>query len=132
MPKATSLQEFYDVTAQGPALQWQVPAADLGLAATVPAGGSVTSSLIQSEGYVRVAVGVTSDKTGAVNVQRYLDTGGTIAQGAVVTAALVAGTPLVVNVTADGLPFQSFTVQVTDTAGTNATLTNVIVLLQAA
>ena len=131
MPQATSIGEFYDIFAVGPAAQLVVPAAQLGLAASVPASGSIQSDVIPGDGFKVIAVGVTSAEAGAVDVQRYLDLAGTIPQGAALTGTLVAGTGVVVNAT-DGLPFGSFRITVTNTTETAAALTGVIVLLQAA
>lgn len=104
---------------QGPLGQVFLTAAQLGLA--TPG----TSPLIQSGGYPKFAVGATNSVTGSIVVQRYLDAAGTIPQGAALTQALTAATAGVLNVT-DGLPFLSFTVQITG-AGT---LTNVGLLMQ--
>ena len=46
------------------------------------------------------------------------------------TGTLVAGTGVVVNAT-DGLPYGSFRITVTNTSGTAATVSSLIVLLQA-
>jgi len=83
------------------------------------------SDLLQSGGYTKLAVGATNSVSGSIVVQRYLDVAGTIPQGAPLTQALTAATAGVLNVT-DGLPFLSFTVQITG-AGT---LSNVGALLQ--
>lgn len=88
-------------------------------------GSNVVSSPILSGGYRTLAVGATSTVAGNISVQRYLDAAGTIPQGPALTAALTANTAGVLNVT-DGVPFQSFTVQVTG----GGTLSNVGVLFQ--
>ena len=103
----------------GPLLQAYLTGAEIGL--TAPG----TSQLIQSCGYPKIAIGATNSVTGSINVQRYLDAAGTIPQGPALTTALTAATPGVLNVT-DGVPFMSFTVNVTG-AGT---LSGVAVLLQ--
>lgn len=114
----------------GGAMQVIVPSSVHGLASTIPLSSNTISNLLFADGMQIGAVGVKSTKTGAINVQRYLDDAGTVPQGAALTAALTANTAAVVNIT-DGLPFASFTVQITNTDGTNpATLTNLAILLQ--
>ena len=98
-------------------------------AATIAASGNITSNLIFSDGLQIVAVGVTSSQAGAINVQRYLDDAGTVKQGAALTAALIANTAQVLNIT-DGNPFASFTVDISNTGGSTANLTNLAILLQ--
>lgn len=128
----TSYGEFYDIKGTGPVAQIPVPASVHGInvANTVAASGSVTSNLLQSSGHKVLAVGVTSTQTGAINIQRYLDAAGTVAQGAALTQALTASTAAVLNVT-DGLPFMSFTVKITNTGASAATLSNLAILMQA-
>ena len=131
MPQVTSLGEIGNQVNPGPAMQALVPATVHGLGTAVTHSSSITSNLIFSDGYQIVAVGVTSTKAGAINVQRYLDDAGTIKQGAALTAALTANTAQVLNVT-DANPFASFTVNITNTDGSvDATLSNLGILLQA-
>jgi hypothetical protein len=113
----------------GGAMQALVPAAVHGLTGPVPASGNVISSLIRSAGLQVGAIGVTSTQAGAINVQRFLDDAGQVKQGAVLTQALSANTAGVLNIT-DGVPFASFTVQITNSGGSPATLTNLGILLQ--
>lgn len=103
----------------GPLLQAYLTGTDIGL--TAPG----TSQLIASGGYPKFAVGATNSVAGSINVQRYLDAAGTIPQGAALTTSLSAGVAGVLNAN-DGLPFQSFTVNITG-AGT---LSGVAVLMQ--
>lgn len=63
-------------------------------------------------------------------MSRFLDTAGTMPQGAPVSVNLTAGVPGVVNVT-DGLPFQAFTVTIQNTSGTEANVTASSLLLNA-
>ena len=81
MPTMQTLGDQGNQVNPGGAMQSLVPAAVHGLVATVPHGGSITSNLIFSDGMQVAAVGVTSTKAGAINVQRYLDDAGTIKQG---------------------------------------------------
>jgi hypothetical protein len=129
MPTLLNLgDQGYQVNAGG-AMQSLVPASVHGLPATVPASGHVISNLILSDGLQVGAVGVTSSQAGTVTVQRYLDDAGTIRQGAALTGTLVANTALTVNIT-DGNPFASFTVDISNSAGSIANLTNLGILLQ--
>jgi hypothetical protein len=131
MPKSTGYgeQPGLDV-AIGPVVQQIVPASVHGLASSVVASGNSLSNLLFADGYKILSVGATSSQAGQIQVQRYIDDGGQIAQGAAVTASLTANTPAVVNVT-DGLPFSSYTVKITNTGGSTANLTNVVILQQA-
>ncbi len=103
----------------GPVLQAYYTAAELGL--TAPG----TSPLIQSNGYPNISVTATNSVAGTLVVQRYFDAAGTIPQGAAISVSLSAGVAGVLN-SNDGVPFQSFTVQITG-AGT---LSNVAMLMQ--
>jgi hypothetical protein len=115
----------------GPSLQAALSAAILGLTANVPASGQLQSSVLMSNGWKFVAVGMKSTQAGALTVQRYLDAAGTIPVGAPVTASLVANTAQYVFAGGDNVPFLSYQVTVTNTSGTAATLSNVAGLLQA-
>lgn len=115
----------------GPAFQFALTAAFLGLTGTVPASGQLQSAVLPSGGYQKVSIGLTSTQTGALNVQRFLDAAGAVKQGAAITAALTAATAAVANVN-DGLPFASYQVTVTNTGGSPAALTAVAGLLQSA
>jgi hypothetical protein len=131
MPRVTDYgQQPGTEVAVGPAMQSPVPAAVHGLPATIPASGHVTSNLILSDGYQLAAIGVTSTQGGTVTVQRYLDDAGTVKQGAALTATLTASAPQVLNVT-DGNPFASFTVDISNSNGSQASLSNLGILLQA-
>jgi len=124
--EATS--EFWLPVASGPQM-----ICDLSTFGTFPpvpiaAAGNFTSPVIPSDGFKTYAIGVTSSQAGALNVQRFLDAAGTIPQGAVSTVALTAATPAVLNIS-DGLLSRSFTVQVTNTGGSTATVTKFALLL---
>ena len=129
MPASSYLGEYQTPAPLGPRSQCQVPATQHGLPATVGASSNVLSNTLATDGHVGFAVGVTSTQAGAINVQRYLDTAGTVKQGGVQTVALTANTPAVLNFN-DGLPAQSFTVQITNTGGSTANLTGLVILLQ--
>ena len=130
MPEVISHQDTHEFVDCGPKLQKFLTPANIGLSTSVAAAGANTSAPILSNGYSAFAVGVTSSQAGTVTVQRYLDQGGTIPQGAVLTATLTAATAAVVNAT-DGVPFGAFTVKVSNSGTVTAALTNTGVLLQA-
>jgi len=88
---------------------------------TIGASSNWTSGLMFSMGFKALSVGLTSTQAGAINIQRYLDLAGTVVQGAASTVAIVANTAVVLNVY-DNLPFTTFTIQVTNTGGSTATV----------
>ena len=99
---------------------------------TIPTGspGTFTSPVLNGNGFLFMACGLKSTQTGAINIQRFLDAAGTISQGAVVTAALVANTAAILNVS-DGVIFRSFTLQITNSGGSAATISNFAFLMSA-
>lgn len=107
------------------------------MTATAAAPGTIAgtsnwlSALMTTRTKNGIAVGVTSTQAGAINVQRYIDAAGLVPQGGVQTATLAANTAAALNILT-GEPFQSFTVQITNTSGVTATLTNFCLLLPAA
>lgn len=125
--------QYWEPVATGPLAQCDLSANAVAMPpATLSATtGSFTSGFIPSDGFKVIACGVKSSGAGALTVQRYVDAAGVFPQGAAVTAAIVAGTPLVVNVD-DDLAFRSFTVTITNTSGSVATISNFVLLLNAA
>jgi hypothetical protein len=91
--------------------------------ASIPANGSFTSGVLPGDGFKTFFIGITSSEPGAITIQRFLDVNGTIVQGAANTLALTAGAPAVLSIT-DGLPYLTFTVTITNTSGSAATVTN--------
>ena len=130
MPTAMQAADVHTAFDTGPVLQFSVPALQLNLPATVPASSNVSGNLIQTNGYKVLAFGVTSTQAGTATIQRYLDVAGTIAQGTALSVALTAATPAVLNGN-DGVAFQSAKVTVSNSAVSAATLSNVLLLLQA-
>ncbi len=128
------LSQYWEPVATGPRAVADVSAMSViaGLLATgaVPATGNWTSSAIPADGFVNVSIGLTSSQAGLIVFQRYLDQAGTIAQGAPITVALAAGVAAVLNAT-DQLIFRSFTLEVTNSGGSAATITNFAFLLMA-
>lgn len=130
MTTVASQVEVHTPFDAGPVLQVALKPADINLATTVPAGQSVTSQLIPASGYKVLAFAVKSTQAGNITIQRYLDAAGTIPQGAALTTAITANTDTVLN-NNDNHPFQSFTVQVSNSGASDATLTDTLLLLQA-
>lgn len=89
-------------------------------------GGTWNSDLIASR-FGGIIVGVTSDHAATLNVQRYADLAGLVPVGPLMTQALVAATPGWTGV-ADGLPYISFNVQIVNSAGAVANITNAMIL----
>lgn len=137
MPQSSNPSElntqYWEPTATGPLFQVDLTAATLvpPPPATIAAAGNFTSNVINADGFRAIAAAVTSSQVGAISIQRYIDKAGTIAQGAAISTSLVASTPAVVN-SNDGLPFQSFTVKITNTGGATANISNFALLLNAA
>ena len=73
-----------------------------------------------NDGYRNITVGVTSTQAGALVIQPYLDIAGTIAR-TVSTTAILANTALIVDL-ANQAPWLSYTVQITNTSGSTATI----------
>lgn len=118
----------------GPAMQYPVPVAvhGINIVNTIAHSDHVTSSPIPSNGWQKIAVGVTSSKGGALSVQRYLDAAASVPIGAAISATLTAATAGSVSAT-DGVPFAAFTVTITNTDGAAAaTLSNLAILQQSA
>jgi len=129
MPTMTNLGDQGPQVNPGGAMQVLVPQSVHNLPSTIAAASHATSNLILSDGMEVGAVGVTSTQTGVVTVQRYLDDAGTVKQGAALTQSLTANIAATLEIT-DGNPFASFTVDISNTGGSPATLSNLGILLQ--
>lgn len=105
-----------------PPAQFPVP-----LPPSIGAGGNWLSGLLFNDGYRYITVGVTSSQAGALVIQQYLDFAGTMAR-TVSSTAILAATPLIVDIS-DLKPFVSFTVQITNTSGSAATVSKLQVIL---
>lgn len=100
------------------------------LMTTIAATSGVwNSGLIYSDGYRYLTVALTSSQAGSLVITQYVDTLGLIPRTAV-TTAIVGATPLIVDI-ADLKPFQTFTVSISNTGGSAATVTNLYILLSA-
>lgn len=130
MTLATQNVDVHTAFDAGPVLQFVVPSATLSLASTILANSNINSNLILTNGFKYFGFGLISTQAGTVSIQRYLDAAGTIPQGNPVTGTLVASTALTVN-SIDNDPFQSIKINISNSAGSTATLSNVILLLQA-
>ena len=121
--------QYYEPFANGPNAQvdlsaWQY----VQPSGTIAAAGNFTSGVLPGDGFRYISVGLTSSQNGSLQIQRYLDAAGTVAQGAAVTQTLTAATAAVLNVN-DGLIFRSFTIKITNTGGSPATITNFAFLM---
>lgn len=105
-----------------------VPAATIAMPTTATASATVTSAVIPTVGFTRIAVGLTSSHAGTLSVQRYVDAAGTTPLGTAVTVALVAATPNSVGIS-DGVPSGALIVSFINSAGGTATLSGAAVLL---
>jgi hypothetical protein len=130
MSNATSQVDVHTPFDAGPALQFLMLPTALNLSTSVPANNNVVSNVIITNGYKALSFACTSSQTGSVSIQRYLDSAGTILQGAALTVSLSAATAAVLN-NSDNAPFQSLKITVNNSAGSIATLTNCALLLQA-
>ncbi len=131
MPQASNqgVTQYYEPVAIGPVAQ-TLPVPPTPVPATIAAGATWDSGLINADGYKAIAVGVTLDQAGSLKLLRFIDGGGVVAQGAASTQALAAGAPGVLNVN-DNLPFQSFRVQIQNSSAAVAHPGNFALLLNA-
>jgi hypothetical protein len=127
----TSYNPSYAPYANWAVRQAPVPAGTHNLPSSIAASGNVQSSLIVTEGFSLISVGVTASQNGSMSVQRYLDAGGTVMQGPSVQVALTAGTAANLDVL-DGKPFASFQITIANSSGSISNLTNFALLLQIA
>lgn len=125
--------QYWEPVAYGPAAQadittWSGVGTTL---TTIAASGNWLSNVIVSDGFGKIAVGLKSTQAGAINIQRYIDRAGLVPLTATPdTVSLVANTANALVIT-DGKPFQSFTIQVTNTGASTATVSNIAILLNA-
>jgi hypothetical protein len=113
----------------GPTIQAIPTSAQIGLASTIPGTSNINSNVIQVNGFKAFSFSVTSTQAGTLTIKRYLDAAGTIPHGTDVTASLSANTLSVVT-SNDGKPFQSIKINVSNSSGSTATLSTVMLLLQ--
>jgi hypothetical protein len=105
------------------------------LPTTIGAGLNWNSGLLFNDGYRNMTVGVLMTQAGTLAIQQYIDLAGTMARP-VNSTAIVASTLLIVDIpttaaTIPPPPFASFTIQITNSSGVTATLTNFQAILSA-
>lgn len=137
-PTGTDTGAFDTASSTAGVMQITAPVLPVPLPATLVATtGSWVSGVILADGYKTVTVGVISTGAGAVTIQRWLDTTGNIPVGTLASSTLVANTANTVSVgigsngVIDNSPFIGFTVTITNTSGSTATLTQVSFLMNA-
>jgi hypothetical protein len=125
---------YYEPYAVGPVGQMDM-SANAGVTGTVPTtiaeSGSWTSNLISADGFRSIAAGVELTQAGTIKIQLYVDQAGNVPQGTAVSTTLTANEANSVSVY-DGAPFQSFTVTITNSSGSSATVSDFVLLLNAA
>lgn len=101
--------------------------------------GVWNSGLMYNDGMRYLTLALTSTQAGACIIQMYVDLAGTIARPPV-TTAIVANTLLIIDLPAPAVavvagpllpPFASFTINITNTGGSIATLSTVQLILSA-
>ena len=125
----TSYNPSYAPYASWAVRQAPIPATVHNLPSSIAGSGSAQTSLIVTEGFSLISAGITASQAGAMSVQRYLDAGGTVTQGAPVQVTLTANTAANLDVL-DGKPFASFKLTVTNSSGSTSNLTNFALLVQ--
>ena len=130
MTTETSYRNTYAPLVQWAVQQAPVPQTVHNLPGTVPANGLVSTSLIVTEGFSMISAGLTSTQAGTLSIQRYLDAGGTVAQGPALSTAITANTAVNLDIL-DGKPFASFVLKITNSSSSVATIGNFALLTQA-
>lgn len=126
----TSYNQTFAPFANWATRQAPVPATVHNVPSSVAGSSSVQSSLIVTEGFSLISAGVTASQAGTMSIQRYLDAGGTVTQGAAVQVPLITSTAANLDVL-DGKPFASFKLTIANSSGSTSNLTNFSLLLQA-
>lgn len=130
MPRVSSqtTSGYWEPEAVGPVAQCDYSSLVPG---TLAGGGSFDTGIIYADGFKAIAIGVLMSQAGTLSIQRFLDAAGKIPQGAVVTQAVTANAPAVLNVN-DNLPFNYVQVKIINgAAGAVATLAAAAILLNA-
>ncbi len=117
---------------QGAALTKDLHFADMGFALplSVPASGTLVSSVIYTGNYKLFALGAYASGALSVSVQRYLDVEGAVVQGAALTGSVSAAGALNVNNT-DGLLHQAVKITFTNSGTAAVTLSLLRLILRA-
>lgn len=124
MPKVTTPGEYINPVSIGPRLE-SIPVLAPALG-PIAGSGNYTSNQISADGFYDLVVALKSTQAGAINVQRYYDDGGLLPFAAVDTVAIVANTVAALKIS-DGVPMGSFTIQITNTGGSPATVSPISV-----
>ena len=131
MSRQFSLGEYQPIVARGPRVEYLPTAllAELQAIASIASDSNYTTALYSAErDYYDMVIALTSSQAGAINLLRYVDDAGTVLLDATApTAALTAATPAVF-IEQDGKPYASFKVEITNTSGSAATLSDIAVL----
>jgi hypothetical protein len=93
------------------------------------ASGVWSSGLILNDGFRYLSVGVTMSQAGTLVVNQFIDTAGLVARTPI-SNTVVASTPLLIDVS-DLKPFLAFTLVLTNTSVSTATVSGFAVLLSA-
>jgi hypothetical protein len=99
-----------------------------GFPATIGAGKTWNSGIIELQDQNAISASVQSSQTGTLTLQRYLDSAGNIAIGSAITQAIVANTLETVDV-ADGVAALSFQVSVSNTGAVTANISNAAIVV---
>lgn len=94
----------------------------VGFPATIAGSGSWTSGVIVNYGFAALQASVESTQAGQLTIQRYADLAGLIPIGTVATQAISASTQAWTAIN-DGTPFLSYSVTITNTSESTATIT---------
>ncbi|GGH14764.1 hypothetical protein GCM10007036_14300 [Alsobacter metallidurans] len=128
----TRSTDFWEPGAFGPVCQlYGIPTLPTAFPTTIAGSGAYDSGLVCADGFKAMALGLTADQSGSMQITRYLDPNGLVLQGGPVSIALVGGQAKLINIT-DALPFAYYRVQITNGAGSLMTITNACLLLNAA
>jgi hypothetical protein len=98
--------------------------------ATLGAGASWNSGLMNAAGFNRFSAAATLSQAGTLVIQRYIDPAGAIPIGTAPTQAMAAGVPAWTWIN-DGMAASTWQVTITNTSGAVANLTNVALLQSA-
>lgn len=116
------------VVQQGPPATYNVPAAALAIPASINAGATYTSPVIQTFGMPHIAASAQLTQTGTLTITTYLDPAGTIPSGSAITQALTANT-LAVKDTVLSILVQAITYAITNSSGSAGTPSNTSLVL---
>jgi hypothetical protein len=125
------------IVVDGPAWQLDIPQntgtvstpGTITVPGTIGSLGTWNSALIQANGMPHLAASAEINQAGTFGVQRFLDAGGAIPTGTLISTAMNSGTLAVID-NNDGRVFQSFTLEIVNGSASPATPIDVAVVLQ--